>query len=238
MTTPCPPASCARLGEARRGTGRRIAFEALAWGRHVDDYRRAWRSSNSPPTTLSASAWTASTSCPAVTIRPRSRRIPAARCSSCSSRTLRAEDGRAVLARHHRLFPGREASIWGASSTTWCGRVRRTVVARGVQRRLPADRGRQHRAPCAPVAARGWRTGSAAGPCRRSPSRRARLRRAAWRSTPTRSMTSWQQLGFTFRGVHRSKEVRLWADGRRASSATSSTPGTARPCGRVGLPGR
>ncbi|WP_345802532.1 TIM barrel protein [Microbacterium sp. AZCO] len=32
-----------RLGELAQGYGIRIAFEALAWGRFVDDYRRAWR---------------------------------------------------------------------------------------------------------------------------------------------------------------------------------------------------
>ncbi len=32
-----------RLGDLAAGFGIRIAFEALAWGRFVDDYRRAWR---------------------------------------------------------------------------------------------------------------------------------------------------------------------------------------------------
>ncbi|HKT57075.1 MAG TPA: TIM barrel protein [Microbacterium sp.] len=32
-----------RLGELAAGFGIRIAYEALAWGRYVDDYRRAWR---------------------------------------------------------------------------------------------------------------------------------------------------------------------------------------------------
>lgn len=32
-----------RLGDLAQGYGIRIAFEALAWGRFVDDYRRAWR---------------------------------------------------------------------------------------------------------------------------------------------------------------------------------------------------
>ncbi|MGN7968241.1 bifunctional sugar phosphate isomerase/epimerase/4-hydroxyphenylpyruvate dioxygenase family protein [Microbacterium sp. 22296] len=32
-----------RLGDLAAGYGIRIAFEALAWGRFVDDYRRAWR---------------------------------------------------------------------------------------------------------------------------------------------------------------------------------------------------
>ncbi len=32
-----------RLGEVAADHGVRVAFEALAWGRYVDDYRRAWR---------------------------------------------------------------------------------------------------------------------------------------------------------------------------------------------------
>ncbi|MCD1267330.1 TIM barrel protein [Microbacterium sp. MEC084] len=32
-----------RLGQLAEGYGVRIAYEALAWGRFVDDYRRAWR---------------------------------------------------------------------------------------------------------------------------------------------------------------------------------------------------
>lgn len=32
-----------RIGDLAQGYGVRIAFEALAWGRFVDDYRRAWR---------------------------------------------------------------------------------------------------------------------------------------------------------------------------------------------------
>lgn len=32
-----------RLGELATGYGLRIAFEALAWGKFVDDYRRSWR---------------------------------------------------------------------------------------------------------------------------------------------------------------------------------------------------
>src|SRR5690349_10348405 len=32
-----------RIGDIARARGIRIAFEALAWGRYIDDYRRAWR---------------------------------------------------------------------------------------------------------------------------------------------------------------------------------------------------
>lgn len=32
-----------QLGELAAGHGIRVAFEALAWGRYIDDYRRAWR---------------------------------------------------------------------------------------------------------------------------------------------------------------------------------------------------
>ena len=35
-----------RIGDLAQGYGIRIAFEALAWGRYVDDYRRAWRIAN------------------------------------------------------------------------------------------------------------------------------------------------------------------------------------------------
>ncbi|MET0899875.1 MAG: TIM barrel protein [Mycobacterium sp.] len=32
-----------RIGDIAQGYGIRIAFEALAWGRYIDDYRRSWR---------------------------------------------------------------------------------------------------------------------------------------------------------------------------------------------------
>lgn len=37
-----------RIGDLAQGYGVRIAFEALAWGRFVDDYRRSWRIVGSP----------------------------------------------------------------------------------------------------------------------------------------------------------------------------------------------
>ena len=36
-------AAAAALGDLAAAYGVRVAFEALAWGRYVDDYRRAWR---------------------------------------------------------------------------------------------------------------------------------------------------------------------------------------------------
>ncbi len=39
----CRPISCAASATSPPGYDIRIAFEALAWGRFVDDYRRAWR---------------------------------------------------------------------------------------------------------------------------------------------------------------------------------------------------
>ena len=36
-------AQLARLADRAQSFGKRLAFEALAWGRYVDDYRRAWR---------------------------------------------------------------------------------------------------------------------------------------------------------------------------------------------------
>ena len=42
-TTTSPPTSCAGSATWPQRYGVRLAFEALAWGRYVDDYRRAWR---------------------------------------------------------------------------------------------------------------------------------------------------------------------------------------------------
>ena len=67
-----------------RDYGIRVAFEALAWGRFVDDYRRAWRIVERADHPRSVSAWTVSTSCPAATIQPASRTSPARRSSSSS----------------------------------------------------------------------------------------------------------------------------------------------------------
>ncbi len=42
-TTRSPPSSCARWPSWPPAHGARIAYEALAWGRHVRDYDHAWR---------------------------------------------------------------------------------------------------------------------------------------------------------------------------------------------------
>ena len=42
-TTTWPPSSCTRWPSERHERGLRIAYEALAWGRHVNEYDHAWR---------------------------------------------------------------------------------------------------------------------------------------------------------------------------------------------------
>ena len=96
-----------RLGEEAAAYGVRLAYEALAWGRFVDDYRRAWRIvelADHPP---SASASTASTSSPAAMTRRaieddprREDLLPAAR------RRPGAHPGRAVLEPAPPAVPG------------------------------------------------------------------------------------------------------------------------------------
>ena len=78
------------LAERAAARGIRIAYEALAWGRHVNDLRPRLADRASAPTTRrSASAWTASTSSPAARPgRHRGRSRPR-RSSSCSSPTRR-----------------------------------------------------------------------------------------------------------------------------------------------------
>ena len=96
-----------RLGDLAQQYDIKVAFEALAWGRFVDDYRRAWRIVQLADHPASDSAWTASTYCPAAT-------TPSASKASRPTRSsiLQLADAPALTmdvlswSRHHRLFPG------------------------------------------------------------------------------------------------------------------------------------
>ena len=77
------------LGDRAAGRGLRVGYEALAWGRHINDYRDAWeavRRADHPP-----SAW-CSTAFISWRAKPTSTRcgpFPETGSSSCSSPTLR-----------------------------------------------------------------------------------------------------------------------------------------------------
>ena len=115
-----------RLGDLAGAYGVRLAFEALAWGTYVDDYRRAWRiveRADHPQVGVCLDSFHILSRGhdlpPSPTSRPR-------RSSSCSSRT-RPPLSMDVLSwsRHHRLFPGEGA--WDLGD--FVGRVAATGYA-------------------------------------------------------------------------------------------------------------
>ena len=180
-TTTSPPPSCRTLAEHAAEHGIRIAYEALAWGRHVSDYEHAWRivaRSRSPqPRHL-----------PGLVPHPLARQRPRAasatspaRRSSTSSSPTRRELAMDVLqwSRHYRCFPGQGGfDLAGVRAARARDRVRRPALARGVQRRLPPGRPAAHggRRDALAAAARGGRGRDAAAAGRAAA--RVRLRRA------------------------------------------------------------
>ena len=134
-----------RLGDLAARYDVRIAFEALAWGRFIDDYRRSWRivAARRP-----SSRRRLPRQLPHPVPRPRpggdrghpwrQDLLPPA------GRRARAEHGRAVVEpapsavpRRRRLRPGRRSSPM-CCRTGYDG----PAVARGLQRHLPPDRRR------------------------------------------------------------------------------------------------
>ena len=84
------PSSCTRWPSGPRQRGLRIAYEALAWGRHVSEYDHAWRivRARRPPGARHR-AWTASTCSRAARRWTRSRRSRRTSSSTSSSPTRR-----------------------------------------------------------------------------------------------------------------------------------------------------
>ena len=221
-----------RLGEAAAEHGVRIAFEALAWGRYVDDYRRAWRivelaDHDAVGVCLDSFHILSRGHDPAAIEEIPGRKVFFLQLADAPALTMDVLS----WSRHHRLFPGEGAFDLGVVPRARpAGRVRRTAVPRGVQRRLPADRGR-----CGPRARRagpspGSRTWSAARPpARRSPSRPASTSSRCGRRTPARSTSSSDSSASRSAAGTGARTHGCGRTGRRGSSATSSTPVTARP---------
>ena len=78
-----------QLADRAAGHGLRVAYEALAWGRRVADYRHAWRIVAAGDRPISGCAWTVFTSCPGAAIPRASPTSRPGRFSSCSSPTRR-----------------------------------------------------------------------------------------------------------------------------------------------------
>ena len=131
-----------RLGDEAQAHGVRIAYEALAWGRYVDDYRRAWRiveRADHPAVGVCLDSFhiLSRGHDPAAIeqIPAREDLLPAAR-----GRT-RADHGRAVLEPPPPAVPRRGlVRPGGVPRARARRRVHRAGLAGGLQRHLPADR--------------------------------------------------------------------------------------------------
>lgn len=129
------------LGDLAEDYYVRIAFEALAWGRFVDDYRRSWRiveRADHPRIGLCLDSFH---------ILSRGHdpagieQIPGEKIFY-----LQLADAPALSmdvlswSRHHRLFPGEVPGIRRLRGARAPRRLFRAAVARGFQRHIPADR--------------------------------------------------------------------------------------------------
>ena len=230
-----------RLGdEAAAEHGVRIAYEALAWGRYVDDYRRAWRivelaDHDAVGVCLDSFHILSRGHDPAAIEEIPGDKIFFLQLADAPALT----HGRAVVVappppvpRGGRLRPRRRSSAHVLRTG-----YDRTAVARGVQRRLPADRRRADRTPGPPFThlARGpgGRSGTGRlpdpGTTPRSPSRPASTSSRCGRRTPARSTCSSVSSASPSAAGTAARTPGCGPTGRRGSSATSSTPVTGAP---------
>ena len=223
-TTPSPPAQLRELGDLAAGYDVRLAFEALAWGRFVDDYRRAWRiveRADHPKVGVCLDSFH---------ILSRGHdpkeieQIPGEKVFflQLADAPLLSMD---VLSwsRHHRLFPGEG----GFDLAAFLAHVLRTGYDGPLSLEVFNDTFRQtdpDRTARQALRSLRWledqaarRLGSEAGPgLDRLPevAEPSGLDFVEVRAEDTGDVeVVLEQLGFTFRGRHRSKAVGLWTQG-------------------------
>lgn len=203
-----------RLGDEAAAHGVRIAYEALAWGKYVDDYRRAWRivelaDHDAVGTCLDSFHILSRGHDPAAI-----EEIPGAKIFF-----LQLADAPALTldvlswSRHHRLFPGEGAFDLGA----FVGHVLRAGYDGPLSLEVFNDVFRQTDVARTARQARRSLTwledlvGSTPLPGVAEP--------AGFDFVEVRGEDTGEvdvllgQLGFTFRGRHRSKDARLWTEG-------------------------
>lgn len=215
-----------RLGEAAAEYGVRIAFEALAWGRFVDDYRRAWRiveltDHPSVGVCLDSFHILSRGHDPAAIEQIPGDKIFFVQLADAAALTMDVLS----WSRHHRLFPGEgyfelgrfvghviDAGYSGPLSLeVFNDTFRQTDVLRTAQQAKRSLTWLEDQAARLPLRDR-RRDGPTALPDVAQP--------AAFDFVEVKAEdagevdTALRQLGFTFRGHHRSKPVRLWTQGR------------------------
>ena len=139
------------LGERAKARGMRVAFEALAWGRHINDYRDAWevvRRADHPTVGLVLDSFHI---CARKTdLRP-IRSIPKERIFLVQVADAPWLDMDVMQwSRHFRCFPGQgDLPVDGVHGSGAGDRLRRSAVAGDLQRPVPRRLGaqRRHRRP-------------------------------------------------------------------------------------------
>ena len=215
-----------RLGDAAEAHGVRLAYEALAWGRFVNDYRRAWRIvelADHPAVGMCLDSFhiLSRGHDPAGIEEIPGERIFFLQLADAPALTMDVLS----WSRHHRLFPG-EGSF---DLATFVGHVlsagyagpmslevfndtfRQTEVLRTAQQAKRSLTWLEDQVARLPVAAH--RLDPPAG-CRMSTSRSGFDFVEVKAEYAGDVDVLLRQLGFTFRGHHRSKPVRLWTQGR------------------------
>jgi 4-hydroxyphenylpyruvate dioxygenase len=209
-----------RLGDAAAEHGVRLAYEALAWGRYVDDYRRAWRIAeladhDAVGVCLDSFHILSRGHDPAAIEEIPGEKIFFLQLADAPALTMDVLS----WSRHHRLFPGEGAFDLAA----FVGHVLRAGYAGPLSLEIFNDTFRQtdvlRTAQQAKrsltfledqVATRGM--GSA-------PSLPPVIQPAGFDFVEVKGEDTGavdvllRQLGFTFRGHHRTKPVRLWTQG-------------------------
>ena len=219
-----------RLGEAAAEHGVRIAFEALAWGRYVDDYRRAWRivelaDHDAVGVCLDSFHILSRGHDPAAIEEIPGRKIFFLQLADAPALSMDVLS----WSRHHRLFPGEGAFDLGS----FLAHVLRTGYDGPLSLEVFNDVFRQTEVGRTARQARRSLTwledlvGSRPA-ARRSPSRPASTSSRCGRRTPARSTSSSDSSASPSAAATGARTRGCGPTGRRGSSATSSTPGTGR----------
>ena len=230
-----------RLGDEAQAHGVRIAYEALAWGRYVDDYRRAWRiveRADHPAVGVCLDSFhilSRGHDPAAIEQIPGGEDLlPAARGRS------RADHGRAVLEPPPPAVPGRGlVRPGGVPRARARRRVHRAGLVGGLQRHLPADRRGAHRPAgqaVADLAGGPGRPATAAVPAGGRPEPAAATSGSPSRSTSSRSRRRTPARSTSCCGCSASRSAATTGASRCGSgprarpgwSATSTSPATGR----------
>jgi 4-hydroxyphenylpyruvate dioxygenase len=215
-----------RLGEEAAEHGVRLAFEALAWGRYVDDYRRAWRiveRADHPNVGVCLDSFHILSKGldPAAIEQIPGNKIFFVQLADAPALTMDVLS----WSRHHRLFPGEgsfelarfvdhilSAGYQGPLSLeVFNDTFRQTDVVRTAQQAKRSLTWLEDQV--ARLRPQGSRPdGPTALPDVDQP---AALDFVEVKAEDAGDVdTALRHLGFTFRGLHRSKPVRLWTQGR------------------------